>query len=64
MTGAARKPVKAHGFVSVGLAPSARALGARLSGRWREIPFFDAAGKPVSVARALTPSGRAAARPA
>lgn len=69
-------PVRARGFVPQaggktrhegavamiwGLA--SRMLAARLSGRWRDTPFFDAQGRPVAEARVLTTEERAALYP-
>ncbi|MDU8913349.1 DUF6151 family protein [Aestuariicoccus sp. MJ-SS9] len=59
----ARKPVKEHGFARTGLGIVLRALGARLAGKHRETPLFDAKGAPVRAPFVLTRQERKAARP-
>lgn len=47
-TGSALKPVEGFGFIHVGLRILRLVAQARVSGRWRKTPFFDAGtGQPV-----------------
>jgi hypothetical protein len=53
---------RAHkGTLRLVLPLASRLLSARLSGTWRDTPFFDDNGKPVEKARVLTREERAAA---
>ncbi len=63
-TKAANPPMKEHGFAATGLAILRRVLGARLTGNWRDTPFFDESGAPVVAPVVISKSDRDAARPA
>jgi len=62
-TGAARRPVRGFGKGRAIAGLLLRAAGARLTGRHRPNPFFDAAGAPTVTPRILTLAERNAARP-
>lgn len=56
--------VKTEGLVPVLLGLASRALAARITGKWRDNPFFDASGAPIVAARVLGKEERAAFYPA